>query len=92
MKRRKPSPQPAAKPPVDSWTIRAALQSYAALERHLSEMDLQDCELALEFEHSTRRRKVVLRRLLQRATRLNEREYVSRWEAKLWRKGNKAKS
>lgn len=96
------NPQPAkGDVPIDDalessyageWIVRAALQSYSSLEHHIGDMTIEDCEKAFALEQATRRRKALLRRLLQRAVRLNELRYIAKWKAIWMEKGNKAKS
>jgi len=94
MKRRKPASPPVveSKPNDVDWVVRAALQSYSSLEHHIGDMTIEDCEKAFALEQATRRRKALLRRLLQRAVRLNELRYIAKWKAIWMEKGNKAKS
>lgn len=62
--------------------VTAALVDYPALHKQLSGLSKAEVIHALELESGSRRRNTILRRLVRRATRLNELEYREALEAR----------
>lgn len=64
--------------PVRDWYISEALVSLRRLHRVLSDMTEEEVLAALKLESESRRRKVILERLISKAARLNELHYVTK--------------
>lgn len=62
----------APKKKVRDWYLAQALESFASLNRVLTELTEDEVFAALELESQSRRRRSIMNRLISRATRLNE--------------------
>ena len=69
---------------VRKWHVDQALHSTRSLMVVLPELTLKEILAALKLESETRRRKNILRRLIGRAARLNELEYVRQLEERYY--------
>lgn len=59
------------------WHIAQAVHSTRSLLEVINDLTLEEVEAALALESSTRRRQHVMRRLLGKAARLNEQNYIT---------------
>ncbi len=66
----------AQKPKVRDWYVSQALVSYARLTEVLLELTEDEVLAALSLESQSRRRRSITDRLISRAARLNELNYV----------------
>jgi hypothetical protein len=60
-----------------NWNIGRALDSYASLCDVVNRMTEDEIHKALEIESSTKRRTVIINRLIARLVRMNELRYVA---------------
>lgn len=60
-----------------------ALESHAALLTVLNELSMEELVACLDFEAATQRRSSLMDRLMSRAVRLNELEFVEALKARL---------
>lgn len=73
---------------VRKWHMQEALKSYSGLRAVLDELTEEEVLAALKLESATRRRQSFIDRLISRATRLNEINYVNSLKEKY---GNREK-
>jgi hypothetical protein len=62
---------------VRKWYIDEALHSFARLMRVINRMTEEEVLEALKLESETRRRPTIMSRLIGKAARLNELQYVN---------------
>lgn len=67
---------------VRKWHIDKALASYPSLKEVLNELTQEEVLRALELESATLRRQSIIKRLIQRAVRLNEIEFSEQLKKK----------
>lgn len=70
------------KPKVRDWYVGQALESYSRLTEVLLELTEVEVLAALALESQSRRRRSITDRLISRAVRLKEIEYVAELKAK----------
>lgn len=64
------------------WNTGRALESFASLNEQLNELTLDEIYKCLDVETAAQRRKSIVTRLIQRAARLNEIDFVSKLKRK----------
>lgn len=57
------------------WNITQALESARSLQEHIDQLPEKDVLAALELESGSRRRRSIIKRLIERAVRLNQTAY-----------------
>lgn len=61
--------------PVREFYVNEALHSFHSQRRILGRLTKEECLHALRLEAASRRRKSIIRRLIQRAVHVHERDY-----------------
>jgi hypothetical protein len=67
---------------VRKWHLGQALESFARLNEIITELTEDEVLAALELEAASRRRRSMIDRLISRAVRLNEMNYVANLKEK----------
>lgn len=62
---------------VRNWYVSESLESFQKLTQYLNELTEEEVIAALELEAASRRRRSIVDRLISRAVRLRELEYVA---------------
>lgn len=68
---------------VRKYQTAVALKSFGSLMTVLNELSMEEVLHCLEFEAATQRRSSIMDRLLSRAVRLNELDFVETLKARL---------
>lgn len=68
---------------VRKYQTSLALKSFSSLLKVLNELSMEEVLYCLDFESKTQRRSSILDRLMSRAVRLNELQFVEELKARL---------
>lgn len=67
---------------VRKWHVDQALYSARSMMSVINELSMEELEAALAIESASQRRKVVIRRLIGRAARINEQQFINQLKEK----------
>lgn len=68
---------------VRKYLTALALESFSSLLKVINELSMDEVLFCLDFEAATQRRSSIMDRLMSRAVRLNELEFVEALKARL---------